>query len=184
MSKRSKKPKERTPSVQYMTGHPGPTIDADGKTWRLGFNTQNAKGRLEELVRSRVVRDALALKESVGGEAGEKYWEDTRDALAAGHYDTFEVGWFRVVKSSVGSKLFLLALLQKHHPNATEADAYALLTNHTAQTEAAVSVIAPDFFLAVVVQMAKEQGKTINAEAVASELVKAMKAQAQVSASA
>lgn len=172
MSKPKRGPR-RAPSAQYITMSPGPTIEADGATWRLGFNTQNAKGRLEELVRAQVVRDGLRLKRELPPEEGELLWQDTRDSLAAGHYDTFEKGWFRVLKSSVGNRLFLLSLLQKHHPNATEADALHLLTNHRDQVEAALAVVSPDFLHAVARQTATERGATPqDAEAVATGLMR------------
>lgn len=169
------KPPKRTPSTQFITMSPGPTIEAGEKTWRLGFNTQNAKGRLEELVRAQVVRDALKLKTELPGDDGETLWQDTRDSLAAGHYDTFEKGWFRVLKSEIGNRLFLLSLLQKHHPDATATDALSLLTNHREQVDAALAVISPDFLHAVARQTATQKGATPHdAEAVASELMRKM----------
>lgn len=159
MKKRGKaREKKWAPSAQYITGDPGPTITMGSKVWRLGFNTQNAKGRLEELIRTHVVRDALKLRGDIGGEAGEQYWQDARDALAAEHYHTFEKGWFRVLKSNVGNRLFLLSLLQKHHPDATEADALALLTQESEQTEQAMAVVSPTFICAAARQIAIERG--------------------------
>lgn len=170
--KKPKKLPDRVPGAQFITGAPGPTIQTPGKVWRLGLNTQNAKGRLEELVRAQVVRDALRLKREVGGDEGEQVWQDTRDALAAGHYDTFEKGWFRILKSAVGNKLFLLSLLQKHHPEATEADALALMVGAREETEAALAVISPDFLLAVARQVATERGTSPeDAGAIATELL-------------
>lgn len=168
MPKRPKRPV----SVQQITGGPGPTVEAGGKTWRLGFNTQNAKARLEELVRSRVTRDALRLRREVGGEEGEQLWQDTRDSLAAGHYDTFGAGWLRVLKSSIGNALFVLSLLQKHHPEATEAEAVSLLASEPEQMEAALAVVASDFLTAVARQMATERGATPHeADKLAAELL-------------
>jgi hypothetical protein len=182
VSKRRKKAEpSRVASVQQVTGHPGPTITTGGKTWRLGFNTQNAKGRLEELIRSQVVRSALQIRVELSSELGEQYWQDAQDSLAAQHYSTFGKGWFRVVKSAIGSKLFLLSLMQRHHPDATEADAAYLLANEPEQTEAALVVIAPDFFHAAMVQIAAEAGKKLDPEAVAALLNEATAALATAS---
>ncbi|AMV24596.1 hypothetical protein VT84_09385 [Gemmata sp. SH-PL17] len=173
-SKEQNKRGKRAPSTQFITMTPGPTIEADGKTWRLGFNTQNAKGRFEELVRAHVLRDAIRTRQVLGDD-GETYYQDVRDSLTAGHYDTFEPGWVRILKSSAGSRLFLLSLLQKHHPDATEADAQNLLTNHRAETEAALAVVSPDFLQAVARQTALEKGATPQAaDAVAAELANKM----------
>lgn len=182
MSKdRSKKPArapKRAPSAQFVAGHPGPVIEAGDKTWRLGFNTQNAKARLEELIRAHVVRDALKLKRDVGGADGEQVWQEYSDSLAAGHYDTFGPGWFRVMKSLTGNRLFLLSLLQRHHPDATEADAAHLLANHRDATEAALAVISPDFLRAVARQTAADRGATPHsADAFAAELLAAAQAE-------
>ncbi|TXH99553.1 MAG: hypothetical protein E6Q76_19585 [Rhizobium sp.] len=173
MSKdRKKKPARRQPSAQFIAGHPGPTIEAGSKTWRLGFNTQNAKARLEELIRAHVTREGLKLKRDVGGEDGDEVWQEYRDSLASGHYDTFGPGWFKVLKSLVGNKLFLLSLLQKHHPDATESDALDLLANHRDATEAALNVISPDFLSAVAREVATSRGATPqNADAFAADLI-------------
>lgn len=169
------KKRKPVPPAQFIAGHPGPAVESAGKTWRLGFNTQNAKARLEELIRARVLRDALRLRREAGGDDGEQLWQDTRDSLAAGHYDTFGPGWLRVLRSGIGSTLFVLSLLQKHHPTATEADAAALVANEPDQVNAALAVVAPDFFSAVARQMAAERGAPPEqAERVAAELSAAL----------
>lgn len=151
MSKRDGADKKPHPGIQRMVAHPGPTVASEGVTWRLGFNDQDAKGELEELIRAYVLRDALKNKRALGGKEGEDDYEATRAQIRRGHFHTFEKGWLDVVNSPVGAVLFLQSLLRRHHPDVTEGDARALLVREREQTEAAVEVVAPDFFKAMAV---------------------------------
>lgn len=150
MSKRQKVPRRVAP-VQVMTNTP-PTVHCGGKVWRLGFNTQDAKGRLEELIRSHVVRNAAKDMRTLGGEDGERVWLMESKRVKQGYYATFAAGWSEMLNSPEGGLLYVQSLLQEHHPEATPDDAQRLLVDEPQQTEAAVTVISPDFFAAVAVQ--------------------------------
>lgn len=139
--------------MSQIIASPGPTIHHNGKVWRLGFNDQNAKGRLEELIRSHVIRDALQTKRELGGKDGEESYEFTDNKVKKGYYHTFAKGWNEILNSSVGAVLYMLSLLQKHHPDATEDDARTLLINEPEQSEAAIVAISPDFLETVAIQM-------------------------------
>lgn len=178
-SQRKKQQAESEPRrampVTHMTLSPGPTIHCDGKVWRLGFNTQDAKGRLEELIRGHVVREALKTKRLLGGADGDEVYESRMDKVDCGHYRTFADGWRKILKTPTGSALFLLSLLQHHHPDATEDDARRLLMREHEQTEAAIVAISPDFFGAMAVQMgASPADAPAVAAAVAAELATAV----------
>jgi len=152
VTKRLQKVPKNVAGVSHMAAGPGPTVVSGGKTWRLGFNTQDAKGRLEELVRGHVVRDAIKTKRAVGGADGDETYAHTDRLLKQGHYYTFAQGWAEIIQSPVGAVMFLMSLLQEHHPDATEADAMRLLADEPEQIEAAVSAVSPDFFAAAAVQ--------------------------------
>lgn len=145
---------KRVGAVAPMVGAP-PLVheSATGKVWRVGFNTQDAKGRLEQLVRSHVLRGALADRKALGGKEGEEVYDLARAKLDGGHYITFAPGWREVVDSISGGILYLQSLLQEHHPEATDADALRLLVNEQEQAQAAIVAISPDFFVAMAVQM-------------------------------
>ncbi len=153
-----------------MVAGPGPTVECGGKTWRLGFNTQDAKARLEELIRAHVVRDAIKTKRAVGGAEGQEAYDHTDRQLKAGHYYTFARGWSEILQSPVGAVLYLLSLLQEHHPDAAEADALRLLSEEPEQTEQAVAAVSPDFFAAAAVQRGV---KPADAERIAEAVAKA-----------
>jgi hypothetical protein len=168
-NKQKSRPQQRPRSVQHLTGSPGPTIDAFGKMWRLGFADQNAKGQLEELIRSAVVRRENATAQSMGAD-GDAYWDKrVQPKLDEGYYTTFRPGWLSVMKTEAGVMMFLQSLLMKHHPDVTTAFAKELFTEEHRQVIAAIEVIAPDFFVAVAIQMgvspeaARERGPAIAA---------------------
>lgn len=160
------------PSVQQLVGSPGPTVEIAGengkpKIWRLGFNDQNAKGALEELIRAHFIRRELPNKRALGGEDGENYWRsEVRPLLDSGYYDTFGPGWLATLKSSDGVLLFLQSLLVKFQPDITAAQTQEIFAAEPEQVMAAVEVVAPDFFAAVAVQKgyATEDAKKGGAE--------------------
>lgn len=165
--------KKKRQGVQPMIAHPGPTVACNGKTWRFGFNDQDAKGRLEELVRSHVLREALKDKAAIGGQEGDDLLSETRTQIRRGYYSTFEKGWIEVVNSPMGAVLFTLSLLQHHHPDATEQDARQLLALEPEQTEEAIFVVAPDFFQSAASQLgAKPEVARQFAEVVAASIVR------------
>lgn len=144
---------QHAPPVTHLTLGPGPTVECGGKTWRLGFNTQDAKGRLEELFRSHVLREALKGKRALGGADGQEVYDTANDKVDGGHYLTFGDGWRRLLGTPAGSTLYLLSLLQHHHPDATADDARKLMVEEWEQTKAAMTAISPSFLAAVAVQM-------------------------------
>lgn len=143
--------------VQQVAATP-PTVHHDGRVWRLGFNTQDAKGRLEELFRSHVVRDAIKTKRLLGGADGDEHYRLTDTLLKQGYYKTFAKGWVELLNSPEGALLYVLSLLQEHHPDTTADEVAALLAAEPEQVEAAVLAVSPDFFEAVAVQMKATPG--------------------------
>ena len=160
-----------------MTLSPGPTIECDGKTWRLSFNTQDAKGRLEDLIRAHVVRDALKSKRALGGAEGDEAYRTATQPLEDGEYDTFGERWKALLSKPAGSLLFLLSLLQKNHPDATIEDARKLYIREQEQTESALFAISPDFFAAMSEQMGATPEEAVRVAAdVASSLARLARA--------
>lgn len=168
MSKNKQRPgRQKAPAtagVAHMTAGPGPTIleRSAGKEWRLGFDNPNAQGRLEELVRGHVLREALKNQDAVGGEAGRRLYDDAVAKLAGGHYWTYGEGWQALLKTPAGGVLYLLALLRRHHPEAAEADAIRLLAEEQQQSLAALDAISPSFWAAVALK--PEAGPAARAE--------------------
>ena len=152
MSKKRQGVPRHVAGVTHMAAAPGPTVQCGGRAWRFGFNDQDAKARLEELIRAHVLRDAIANKKALGGADGAEAYQHTDTLLKQGHYLTFAKGWNEVLGSPVGGVLYPLSLLQHHHPDATEADVVRLLVEEPEQTEAAVRAISPSFWAAVATQ--------------------------------
>jgi|ERR1700722_17849582 len=148
--KRESKRTEPAPSMTRLVAGPGPTIERAGKTWRLGYNTQNAKARFEMLVKSHVRSRSRA-------EDSPEEYQETRDRIYAGHYDTFTKGWMTILNSPEGGILYFLSLLQHHHPDATRDDALMLALTEPDQVADALEEISPDFFKAVAIDWATEK---------------------------
>jgi hypothetical protein len=155
-SNQNKKAKRNYPKnmgVTHASASPGPTIhESNGAVWRLGFNDQDAKGRLEELVRSHILRTALKSKRALGGEDGQEIFDSAESKINGGHYLTFRKGWVELLQTPEGGILLFLSLLQEHHPKATVDDAERLLTREQEQADAAFIAVCPDFLTAMAVQ--------------------------------
>lgn len=137
------------PGVQQMLAHPGPAVPCGGRVWRLGFNTQDAKARLEELFRGHLLAGARRLGDPDEARA-------VRDDVLNGVYRTFQPGWLRTLNSPAGGDLFVLSLLQEHHPDATADDVLGLKAEAGDALEDALRVVVPDFFRALAAQWAAE----------------------------
>lgn len=171
--KRAEKVPRRVPGVAAMVGTPPTIHEASGKVWRVGFNTQDAKGRLEEAIRSHIIRNALKAKRLLGGDEGEEVYDAAIEKIDGGHYLTFALGWRKTLRSDSGAILYLYSLLQEHHPDVTEVDAERLLRTESEQTHAAIRAISPDFWVAMAIQKGESPANApALAAAIVSELAK------------
>jgi hypothetical protein len=160
---RNRRSRERedgpAPSIASLRAGPAPTIkeyEADGRrvinTWRLGWNTTDAKAHLEMVIVSELTRLAIKRMKQLGGQEGAEYFDLFQSRVDTGSYHTFAPGWRHVMAGLDASWLFLLSLLLEHQPDATPEDAKRLLADEPEQVGVAVGGIAPDFFAAVAVQ--------------------------------
>ena len=122
-----------------------PVIECGGKSWQIGKPTQRAKDALEELV----VRAAWAQVKALAAFDAEQYELAKADHFAAlqkGEYKTFGPRWGNLVSGTAESGArFLCALLRERHPEATEADAMALLVNGSDDVREALLRVVPPF---------------------------------------
>lgn len=170
----SKKPSRPVPGVQQMTASPGPILTVGDETYRLGFNDQDAKGRLEALIADYIWAKVDRDKAAMPPKRAEAHEERYQALFDRGHYDTLGRGWQTVIASVDGVSLFLLSLLQEHHPELTLTDARRLFLADPGRCKRAIGAIASDFFTAVLSQL----GAAENADlaAAVSELVGRMTA--------
>lgn len=138
-------------SVQDVLGAAGepPRVVADGVTYTVGFPTQRAKARLEELVAAAAVAAVADLKAALPADLFAEQWADVKELIRRREYRTGGKLWAETVGGAGGGVLFLLALLREHHADATEADARKLLATSREQVEAALLRVTPDFLRAV-----------------------------------
>lgn len=141
----------KVPSVQQMIGYPPHRLVVDGETYLVGFNDQDAKGRLEELINAqewdRVYSEADRMKN------GERHIKRHEQLISQGYYSTMGEGWRQVVLSPAGVFVFFLSLLQEHQPDLTLEDVKTLFEKDGVRCAHAIAAVAPDFFKAVLRQM-------------------------------
>ena len=126
-----------------------PAIKAGGRVWRVGHPTQKCKQLLENLVIEAAEDRALARREA-RPETFQLYWDRHEAAFHRGEYETVTgAKWLEAVTGPDGGALLLAALLRAHHPEATLADAYALLASEPDQTRLAMARVMPPFFTAL-----------------------------------
>lgn len=126
-----------------------PEIECNGRVWRIGFPTQRAKTRLNELLIG-ITEDELESMEGVVSPKRFKKLEDSFNAdLKSGKYKTWGDGWANALGSQRGGIAFFLSLLRENHPDATEADALLLLRECGEKCQRAMLRVAPPFFSAL-----------------------------------
>ena len=138
---------EKVPaSVQQMLGADGepPRIKFRGNTFKVGFPTQQAKARLEELVGDVALSRIEAKEGKVKPSTYAKMLEKVTDDVAANAYATWTKAWHQIVWADNGA-LFLLSLLQEHHPDTTIAQARALVMGCGNQVKVAMAKVLPLF---------------------------------------
>lgn len=165
--------KERQASVQQMVGYPPKLLKVDGETYKIGFNDQDAKGRLEEIIGAKVWDRVYAEAERMKPATAERHIARHEQLFASGHYATGGPGWNAEIMSPAGAVLFFLSLLQEHQPDMTPEEAARLFNLEPLRCKHAIAAVAPDFFTAVLRQMGATEEMI---ERMAPELAKAMAA--------
>ncbi len=150
MKDKARRTLKPAPGLTQISGGPGPTVTCDGKVWRFGYNTQNAKAHLEELIRAHV------LAESRANDTADEY-QETRDRVRGGHYRTFSKGWLNILDSPDGTILYPLSLLKEHHPEATTKDVRRMMAKEPDQFVDALEEVSPDFWRVVAVEWASDE---------------------------
>lgn len=139
---------DHAPTVGQVLGAAGacPEVEYAGRVWRVGFPTQRAKARLEELFAAQALAEVKALEGVLdpADYAGEL--AAVRDAVRSKQYRTWAPGWVAAMNGPEAGTLFLLSLLRENHPDATAADARALAENRADEVNAAVDRVAAPFF--------------------------------------
>lgn len=137
---------------------PGPIVNDGPRTWRLGWNNQDAKAELEAQIVAFATEDTLNRMKRLSSESAQALFTLFQNRVDAGAYHTFAPGWTHVMADPASSWLFLLSLLKEHQPGATAADAKRLLAEEPERVRIAVGIVAPDFFEAVAIQVGVEKG--------------------------
>mgnify|MGYP001605268688 FL=1 len=135
-----------SPGIQQQLGSDSalPEIPYKGTLYKLGRPDQDAKGRLEKLVKRVAIDEVRALKDALPPAAyAELFAERTKNLK---QYDTWREGWKATVFEPANAHLFLWSLLQAHHPTITAADVLALATEAPEEVSYALAQVMPAFF--------------------------------------
>lgn len=126
-------------------GAPCPEITFVGKTWKVGWPTQDARLWMELLVAQRAEDQLEERRRTL---APEKYAEkaDKLDRqISAGKHRVQGELWLDAAGGPDAMPLFLCSLLKEHHPKATLADARVLWGACTRQVRRAMALVLPPF---------------------------------------
>lgn len=123
-----------------------PEVEWAGRKWKIGHPVQKAKALLEIHLAAEAVAEVEALEDAIPPQTYKKAFDNTLNAVRGKQYRTWGPGWTAAMEGADGNYLFLLSLLKVHQPDATVADARALLVNKPLATLAALELVAGDFF--------------------------------------
>lgn len=146
-------PVEPPATIQQMLGSPPARIQVGNKVYLLGFDVQDAKGRLEAIVGAKVWEQVYAESDRMPAKIKERHVKETRALFASGYYATMGDGWRAEVLTPSGAILFFLSLLQEHQPDITFAEASEIWGAEPERCSQALGTVAPDFFAACLRQM-------------------------------
>ena len=135
-------------SIQDVLGAAGecPQVRHGDRVYKLGFPTQRAKARIEELVAAQAVREVLDLKPALPPAAYAELTDGVRADVAAKAHRTGGPLWARVLNGPGGQNIFLLAFFRENHPDVTADEVDALAAHHPEEVNAALLRVLPDFF--------------------------------------
>ncbi len=150
--------KDRPATVQQMIGYPPKILRVDGATYKLGFNDQDAKGCLEEIISGKVWDRVYAEAERMKPLTAEKHIARHEKLFAQGYYATGGEGWGNEIHCPEGAILFFLSLLQEHQPETTPEEAARLFNAEPVKCKQAIAGVAPDFFTAIFRQVGRKMG--------------------------
>ena len=147
-------PVHKAPNIGVQLGAAGSpaVIVANGKTWRFGHPTQAAKERLEKLATAKAEIEVSRLEGTISPQAFDRMYTAFIDRVTNGEYRTWKSSWHNAVTARDGSGfiLFLLALLQEHHSQATEKDVEEIAKYAPHKIRLVMAQLLPPFFLFLV----------------------------------
>ncbi len=134
-----------------------------GTLYRLGPATQKAKAVLEELLAGNAIKNVSALKAVLPPNEYQAAYADIVRQAASGAFKTGTSGWSNSLVTPDGTTAFYLSLFRVNHPNMTMGECYDLLVAAGDDCSAAMSRVAPDFFVLALPNMTPEARATITA---------------------
>lgn len=126
-------------------GSPCPTIAFCGKTWKVGWPTQDAKLWHEQLVAKHAEDELKASARVMDAAEFAAKWKSLENDIRAGHHRVFGPLWNATVDGPHGMPLFLLSLLKEHHADAQFADAEVLWGSCNRDVRMALAQVMPPF---------------------------------------
>lgn len=123
-----------------------PTIEHEGKTWRISHPVNECKAHFVTIITANAVQNCKDLKGVLSPDVYAELWNDLVKKIAGGHFRTLNAGWIEVMQGFDADVFFLLSLLRKFHPEATEADARTLYSERREEVAAVFAQVVPGFF--------------------------------------
>ncbi len=140
-----------------------PEVPHGGTVWKVGRPDQDAKARLEKLVKRAAIEQVRALKDVLDPGAYREAFDRVTQNLRT--YDTWGEGWQAVITDPAHAHLFLWALLQAHHPNVSEEAVKRLAAECPEEVGYALAQVLPDFFQALISPLLAKVPPEVRAQA-------------------
>lgn len=143
-------------SISDALGNAGelPSIEWNGKTYRVAHATPKAVQRAEEQVAKQATEAVLKLKGVLSPEAFAESWASVAAAVQTGQHG-FGKSLYQAAMSGVdGLLLPFLACVRERHPELTMADAKAMYGDHPDEIDLILSRVGVGFFTHGVAGMA------------------------------
>jgi hypothetical protein len=151
-------------SITDVLGDAGPPVtvtDPAGKVWTVGFPTQRAKARYEQLVLDREKKIVLAQKAILPPDDYERRVDKLAEQVNERAFVTGKPLWLKHATTPVGWLVWVQSLLAEHHPDVTFEQTRELLGTTADDVRLALGLVVPSFFawaFGMVEEMAERTG--------------------------
>lgn len=140
--------KAYNPAVLDVLADAGPplTVQYEGRTYRLGFPTQAAKARYENLVLKAETDMVLRQKAFLPPDDYQMRCDKLSEQINGRAFATGEPLWMKYSLSPTGWLLWVQSLFGEHHPEITAEDVVKLLSAKGEEVRFLLGAVVPSFF--------------------------------------
>lgn len=122
------------------------TVESGGQVYRVGFPTQAAKGRYEQLVFEREKATVLRQKAFLPPEDYQARCDKLSEQIEGRQFATGQPMWLKYASSGAGWVMWVQSLIDQHHPGITFEQVVKLLEAKGDEVRLVLAAVVPSFF--------------------------------------